>query len=237
MESKLKKKRAAVIAGAVVFAGALIAAYVLYGKELLLLFGDTERFKAWLLGFGAAGRAIFTAIRAVQTVVKIIPAEPLEIGAGCAFGPVEGMLWCMLGTQIGSIVILALSKRFGMAFTRLFVPESKLQSFGFLKDGKRLRPLLFALYLIPGTPKDLITYFVWLTPLKPAEFLLITGIARIPSILTSTLCGNQLIKGNYLSAALIFGATTLAGIIGVAIYRRFESRHNSTTPSATKHAA
>ncbi len=232
MDTKLKRKRAAVVAAAAVLLMALGVVYILYGKELLEFFGDTERFKTWLLSFGAGGRVIFTAIRAAQTVVKFIPAEPLEIGAGCAFGSIEGMLWCMLGTQIGSLVILALSKRFGMAFTRLFVPEKKLDSFSFLNNNARLRSLLFIIYLIPGTPKDLITYFAWLMPINPAEFLLLTGIARIPSILTSTLCGNQLINGNYLDAALIFGATTLAGIVGVAVYRRIEVKRAAALPVA-----
>ena len=232
MDRQLKIKRAAVITTAGILLAAFITAYLLYGKELLAFFTDTARFKAWLLALGGEGKLIFTLIRAAQTVVKFIPAEPLEIGAGCAFGSIEGMLWCMLGTQIGSFVILFLSKRFGTAFTRLFVPENKLKSFDFLKDSARLRSLLFVIYLIPGTPKDLITYFVWLMPIKPVEFLLITGVARIPSIITSTLCGNQLINGNYLSAALIFGATTLAGIIGVAVYKKVESKRAAVHPVA-----
>lgn len=42
------------------------------------------------------------------------------------------------------------------------------------------RRLLFILYFIPGTPKDILTYFVGLTPIKLSEFLVISLIARFP---------------------------------------------------------
>lgn len=239
MDSSLQKKRIAAFAGIGVFAAAMITVYFTCGRELTAFVKDTAAFKAWLCGFGAAGRAVFVGIRALQTVVKIIPAEPLEIGAGCAFGTWGGLLWCMTGTQIGSLVILALSKKLGMRFTSLFVSEDKLKSFEFLRNSERLRELLFGIYLIPGTPKDLITYFVWMTPMKPAEFLLITGIARIPSIITSTLCGSQLISGNYFAAAAIFIGTTVAGAIGMAVYAKFRkaSAKKPKPPEKTPMAA
>ena len=135
---------------------------------------------------GALGPLAFVAIRTVQTVVKIIPAEPLEIGAGYAFGSWWGMALCMLGTAIGSLIIIGLTKLFGMRMVEVFVPREKLQSFRFLQNTKKLNLLLFIIFLIPGTPKDLITYFVGVTPVNPFAFLLLTGIARIPSILSST---------------------------------------------------
>ena len=62
---------------------------------------------------------------------------------------------------------------------------------------------LFILYLIPGTPKDTFTYFVGMLPIKTIPFLIITGIAKIPSIISSTLCGATLADKQYLFAILI----------------------------------
>ena len=46
----------------------------------------------------------------------------------------------------------------------------------------------FLLYFIPGTPKDMFTWLVCLTDENVFMFLLITAVARIPSIVTSTWC-------------------------------------------------
>lgn len=235
MDSMLKKKRIAALAGIGLLAAAMLTAYFTCGRELTAFVKDTAAFKAWLCGLGAEGRVIFVGIRTLQTVVKIIPAEPLEIGAGCAFGTWGGLLWCMVGTQLGSLVILALSRKFGMRFTSLFISEDKLKSFEFLRSSKRLRPLLFVIYLIPGTPKDLITYFVWMTPMSPAEFLLITSIARIPSIITSTLCGSRLVSGDYFAAVAIFIGTAIVGAVGMAVYakiRKSASKKNQPPDKA-----
>ena len=60
-----------------------------------------------------------------------------------------------------------------------------------MKDEQKLDNLIFLIFLIPGTPKDIITYFAGLTPVKFSHFLVITTVARIPSVITSTLAGEQ----------------------------------------------
>ena len=74
-----------------------IFVYLRYGKALWSLVTDAERFRAWIDRFGAWSGVVFVAVRSLQTVVKIVPAEPLEIGSGLLFGAVGGMLLCLLG--------------------------------------------------------------------------------------------------------------------------------------------
>ena len=206
---------------------AFIVCYIKFGGELLAFVSDTERFKAWLDSYGSLGKVIFVSVRALQTVVKIIPAEPLEIGSGYAFGIWGGLFYCMLGTEIGSFVIVALTKLFGMKAVNLFVSEEKINSLGFLKNREKLTTSLFIIYLIPGTPKDVITYLIGVTDYNIWKFLLLTGIARIPSIITSTICGALLGEKNYWLSAGVFIGTAVLGLIGVRIYTVFEKKITS----------
>ncbi|NLA77862.1 MAG: VTT domain-containing protein [Clostridiales bacterium] len=179
-------KKLAVICVCAAAAAAFIGVYARYGQELLSFVRDETAFKSWLEGFKGGGAVLFVIIRAVQTVIKIIPAEPLEIGAGYVYGTWYGLLLCMLGTEIGSLIIIGFTKLFGMKMLNLFVPKNKLESLSYLRDSKKAGPLLFLIYLIPSTPKDLITYLAGFINMKTVTFMLITGIARIPSIITST---------------------------------------------------
>ena len=61
------------------------------------------------------------------------------------------------------------------------------------------------------------------------KFLLITGIARIPSILTSTWCGEQLINKNYVLAAVVFVVTAILSVICGAVYNKIISDRDSKT--------
>ncbi|MBR2417550.1 MAG: TVP38/TMEM64 family protein [Clostridia bacterium] len=203
---------------------AFVVCYIKFGSELLAFISDADRFKAWLESYGHLGKIVFVAVRALQTVVKIIPAEPLEIGSGYAFGVWGGLLYCMLGTEIGSFIIVAITKLFGMKAVNLFVSEEKINSLSFLQNKEKLSISLFIIYLIPGTPKDVITYLIGVTDYNIWKFLLLTGVARIPSIITSTICGSLLGERNYWLSAGVFIGTAVLGLIGVKLYTVFEKK-------------
>lgn len=206
--------------------GIMAFVYIRYGKILWEFFSDIDNLKEWINKFGNLGALVFTLIRSVQTVVKIIPAEPLEIGSGLAFGVWGGMFLCLIGNIIGSIVILFLTRKFGTKIINLFFNENKLNSMAFLKDKQKRRLLLLIIYLIPGTPKDGITYFVGLTDMNLVEFMVMTSFARIPSILSSTICGALLGEKSFSLAAGVFAATLVLSLIGILIYKKISSAYN-----------
>jgi len=226
-KNHLKTLKVLAIAGMALAAASFAVIYYLFGKQLLAFFSDPVEVKAWLDQFGVWSKIVFVAIRAFQTVIKIIPAEPLEIGSGYAFGTWGGLFYCMLGTFIGSLVILLLMKIFGVKLLYLFVSKEKIESYAFLKDNKKLGTTLFFFYLIPGTPKDLVTYLIAFTPMKKSLFLLITSIARIPAIVTSTWCGAKLVEQNYKMAAAIFIVTTVVSVIAMFGYRQYEKKRKA----------
>lgn len=195
------------------------AFYFAVGKKIALFIKDADAFREWLEGFGKSAIFVFICLRVVQIVFKLIPGEALEIAAGCIFGTWEGLLWCMVGSLIGSLIIVLLGKRYGMKIVGLFVSPEKMQSLAFLKDRKRLNFTFFLLYFIPGTPKDMFTWLVCLTDENIFVFLLLTNLARIPSVIASTWCGQELINQNYWVSAAIFGGTVVLAVIGGLIYR------------------
>ena len=130
----------------------------------------------------------------------------------------------MLGTEIGSAIIIILTKIFGMKIVETFVSKEKIESLGFLHNQKKLGITLFIIYLIPGTPKDVITYLIGLTPMKLWVFLILTGIARIPSIITSTMCGEALGVRNWTAAIIIYAVTAVASVVGIYLYKRMSDK-------------
>lgn len=214
-----KTKRILVTVGIGIFILCFAAFYFTVGKQIAFFVKKPEEFRDWLEGFGKSAIFIFLFLRVVQTVLKLIPGEALEIAAGCIFGTWEGLLWCLVGSIIGSLIIIFLGKKYGMKIVGLFVSPERMQSLSFLKNKKRLNFTFFLLYFIPGTPKDMFTWLVCLTDENPFLFILITSIARIPSIVTSTWCGHALIKGNYWLSAGILVGTILLAVIGGVIYK------------------
>ena len=125
--------------------------------------------------------------------------------------------------MIGSFIIIALTRAFGKRLVGAFIPLEKIENLKFLQDKKKVYFSLFFIFLIPGTPKDVLTYVAGITGLNMKKFLLVTGIARIPSIITSTWCGQELIEKNYTLAIIIFASTGILSIICSVIYNRISA--------------
>lgn len=194
------------------------------GRPMVRFISEPSIFRAWVDSHGFWGRLAFAGMMVVQIVIAIIPGEPLEIAAGYTFGVVEGTLLCLAGSVLGSLIVFLFVRRFGIRAVEVFFPREKLLSLKFIQNSRRLNLLVFILFFIPGTPKDIMTYFVPFTPMKLSTWLLISATARIPSIITSTIGGDALGLQNYLFAIIAFAVTLTLSLGGVLLYRHISRK-------------
>ena len=212
---------------AIVVALLFIAAVgYLVGKPMVEFVREPERFRAWVDSSGFVSRVIFVGMVVFQLIIALIPGEPLEMGAGYAFGAVEGTILCIIGCVIGSALVFLFVRRFGVKLVEVFFPREKIRSLRFLQDSRRLNLLTFIVFFIPGTPKDLLSYFIGLTDMKLGTWLFITAVARIPSIVTSTVTGDALGLKDYQFALIAFGVTLALSLAGILVYRRLSARRH-----------
>ncbi len=221
-----RRKKQLAIAGIVIFLLFSLAVCWFVGRPLLRFVSEPERFREWVDSHGLFGRVAFVGMMTLQIVIAFIPGEPLEIGAGYAFGVWEGTLLCLIGALIGSALVFGFVRTCGVRAVEVFFSREKIESLRFLRDERRRNLLTFIVFLIPGTPKDVLSYCVGLTGMRLRTWLLITGIARIPSVITSTVGGDALGMGNHVFAVLVFVLTLIISAIGLLIYRGICRREN-----------
>lgn len=203
----------------------------LVGVPMVRLAGDPAAFQTWVDGFGVWGRLVFVGMVYLQVLVALIPGEPLELAAGYVFGIVEGSLLAMTGILLGSLTVFLLVRRLGPKFVEVFFSKKEIRRLSFLKDPRKARVLAFILMTIPGTPKDLLSYFAGLTPLKTEQWLLIVFVSRIPSLLTSTVSGGLAGQENYILSAVVFALTLAISGIGVLYYRKICKEQDKKEPT------
>lgn len=199
---------------------ALVLIGVRWGKPIVDLVADPESFREWIDERGVWAPVVMVAVVALQILVALIPGEPFEFAAGYAFGAWQGMLLCMIGSFVGGCLAMLLARRYGMKLMRALFPKHDIANLEIFKKPERLTLLTFLLFLIPGTPKDILVYALGLTPMGVMKGIGLTCLARIPSILTSTLSGHALGEEQYLAAVIIYGLTGLASLVAVLIYRK-----------------
>ena len=202
------------------------------GVPMIRLAENPDAFRDWVDASGPWGRILFVGMVVIQVLVAFIPGEPVELAAGYAFGVLEGSLLTMTGFLIGSWIIFLLVRRFGVKLVEVFFSKEKIRQIGFLRNPKKALILSFILMAIPGTPKDFLSYFAGLTPLTLGQWLAIVTIARIPSLLTSTITGAAAGEENYLLSAIMLGITLIISGLGVLYYRKLTQQERQPTESS-----
>lgn len=197
------------------------------GLPLVRLASDPEAFRQWVEGYGPWARAVYMGLVILQILAAVIPGEPLELAGGYVFGAVEGSLLCLAADAVGSILVLLLVRRFGVKLVRVFFSREKLDSLGFLKSSPRRTLLFLLVFMVPGTPKDLLCWFGGLTDMKLPALILIVTLGRIPSVVTSTVGGSALGTKSYGFAAAVFAVTLAVSLAGLYFYHRLQGKNEN----------
>ena len=149
-------------------------------------FEDTDALQLWIGEHYFLGAVLMVILCALQVVIALIPGEVLEIAAGYCFGGLWGLVICLIGIMLGSVIAILLARRFGRRLVESLYPREKIDALPILNDPKKRNAMTFLLFLIPGTPKDLFTYVIGMTEMSIPLYIALTMFARIPSIIMST---------------------------------------------------
>lgn len=208
----------------------LIALAWLIGPPLLEAVRNKESFRLWIDRQGLWKYLIMIGIMAAQIVVALVPGAPVEMAAGYAFGVWGGVALCLIGTAIGNSIVILMTRTFGMRLVRLFVDDDKIESMTgrLTRERKRMGLVIFLLFLLPGTPKDLMTYVAGLLPIPLSRYLILTSLARIPAMLGNALGGSMLGRQNYKAALITMTVVVVISAIAFLIYHLTE--RNRTKP-------
>lgn len=178
-----------------------------------------EKFKEEIQSSGVTSIFILLGLQAVQILLPILPGEPIEILAGMCYGPIGGFIFLIISVFLITALIFLAVRKLGRSFVYGVCSEEKikkLENSKIFKNPKKVEYIMLILFLIPGTPKDLLVYIGGLLPIKPLRFILISTFARIPSMISSTVAGSSIVEGNWKFGILLYIITFL--IVGIIIF-------------------
>ena len=227
MEDRNKNKK--LIAGILMAVAVIIIALVciFVGIPLIKLAGRPQEFRDWVDSKGIWGPVLYVALVIFQILIAFIPGEPLEIVAGYVFGTFKGTLLCILAASLGSIIVLLLVRKFGKALLEIYFDKEKIENLKFLQSSQKKIVIFLILFIVPGTPKDLLCYYGGLTDIPMPLLIFICTVCRFPSIITSTIGGNALGTGEYGFAVIVFAVTAVISAVGIFIYNRLSKKEEN----------
>ena len=213
----------------VVCALVIVAALVLglcwrYLPDVYAWLSNPDAVHAYVEQHAALSRLAIIGVNTLQIVLAFLPGEPIELASGYAFGFWEGTAACLVASAAGSSLVYWAVRRWGWKVMGLFFTRVQFERFSWLKDARKLEFIMLVIFLIPGTPKDFLTYFAGLTRMRFGAVLAIATVGRIPSIVTSTVAASAFGAGEYgVMVVSMVIAVLLAGL-GAIAYRSLEAK-------------
>ncbi|MBU0995424.1 MAG: VTT domain-containing protein [Proteobacteria bacterium] len=180
--------------------------------SLYLFLSDKEQIKVFITNNKRAAPLVFILIQILQVIFAPVPGEATGFIGGYIFGTTLGFLYSSVGLLTGSCLNFFIGRIIGVTVIRKLVSEKTITSYDrfFKKQGIIT---LFLLFVIPGFPKDILSYLAGISMIPFKFFFLVACFGRMPGTLALSLQGEFLFQGQYGIFAVIFGLfLILAGL-------------------------
>ena len=182
-----------------------------------------ENFRSEMNELGASSFFVLLGLQVAQILLIVLPAEPLEILSGMCYGTLGGAIFITFSTFLSTVIIYFLVNKLGKKFLYQFISKEKIdkiENSKLLKDTKKIEFIIFLLFFIPVTPKDLLVYIGALLPIKPIRFMVISTFSRLPSIISATMVGNSITVGNWVVPVVVYSITAIIAILALYISKK-----------------
>ena len=203
-------------------------AVALWESGFLQRLSSREQLIVSLRSPGVKGPLLCIAIQFVQVVVFFIPGEITQFAAGYVFGGAMGFLYSVAGIMLGSAFNFFFARVVGRPVIEKLIPGPTLDKINHALNNARGKSAMFLLFLLPGMPKDAMSYGAGLTTMSLVEFIVVSGLGRSPALLVSILLGAQAYRKDY-RGMLITGLVVAAAIAGYYLYER-RRKQQETVP-------
>ena len=252
MNRELKRKLFYLLFIILIFVGILIAIFHGNGVIHQALFhlknsqGKIEEMRHAILSHGILSPFLFMGLQVTQVIFAPIPGEASGFLGGYLFGVWPSFLYSTIGLTLGSWIAFAIGRLLDDIIRPRLHKTKLYHRFNHLVCGGEF-VVPFVLFLLPGFPKDSLSYLLGLSSMPLPVFLFISAVGRMPGTLLLSLQGAKVYQGNYIQLALLLLLSAAVGVPCIMFrhkilvwlsrynHRTQKKEHNSTdreTPDA-----
>lgn len=181
--------RLAVAALLVALLAVTVLLVTLWREPVLGLFFDRARLEESVRHLGSAGPVAIIALQVAQVLLSPIPGHVVALAGGYLYGPWLGTLYSMIGLMLGTMATVWLVRRWGRPLVERLVDPTTLARVDRF-SARRGAPVLFATFLVPFLPDDIILLVAALGEVPVPGILFASFFGRLPSVFVSTWLGH-----------------------------------------------
>lgn len=185
----------------------------LWFPEVLNRFKTLEEINAFLSQYHTSSIFIYIGLQIIQIIICIIPGQMLQFASGYAYYFWIGFFLSIVGIALGTAITFYLARILGKNAMHILFGEKRINHFIEMLNSKRAYMVIFILYLIPGFPKDLITYAAGVSEIKLKPYLILSLVGRTPALMVSIMLGAMTRTGSYTNVILLCVAVAFLSLV------------------------
>jgi len=166
-------------------------------RWMVRLYSDKKLLKETVRAWGWMAPLVFIAIQALQVIISPIPGEVTGPVGGALFGTLWGVIYSTIGLTGGTLFCFWVGRKWGEPLIRPWMSERHWDRMSFILEAEGAI-LCFILYLIPGFPKDIISYLFGLSPMPFWLFAVVSTVGRLPGTWISSYFGAHVGEQQYI---------------------------------------
>jgi len=186
-------------------------------KWLMRLYEDKHLLKETVRSWGWLAPLVFIAIQALQVIISPIPGEVTGPVGGALFGTFWGVVYSTIGLTAGTLFCFWVGHRWGEPLVRAWLSDHNWNRMNFILEAEGAI-ICFILYLIPGFPKDIISYLFGISPMPFWVSAVASTVGRLPGTVLSSYFGAHVADPQYIGA-IAFLAVVVAVCLPLYYYR------------------
>lgn len=201
-----------------IVAGIPLYIYFCHG-DWLRRFEDVQEVIAFLERYETESIPIYLGLQVLQIVISVLPGQVFQIAAGYMYPFWLALVLAMIGAVLGTAITFGLAKLLGQDFLHQFFGEEKIDYYIERLNSRQAYTIVFLLYLIPGIPKDVVSYAAGASEMRFKPFLILSAAGRLPGMTGSLLMGWMLEGEHYIGLGIVTGIAVIS-FLACIIFRR-----------------
>lgn len=170
---------------------------------------------------GVWGPVLIVSLMTLAVVATPIPSAPIAVAAGAAYGHTMGMIYVVIGAELGAILAFLIARFLGRDVIGRWFGD-RLTA-GWLGSQNALTGFVFVSRLMPFISFDIVSYIAGLSRLHFWRFAVATLAGIIPASFVLAHFGSETVSGDptrAIWAAIGLGALTLSPLLIAALRDR-----------------
>lgn len=184
-----------------------------YHREFITEFKSLDDITAFLQKYKLASIPIYIGLQALQIIISILPGQAFQLAAGYLYKFLFGLTFSLAGAALGTTISFYIAKILGRDAVHIFFGREKTSYYLEQLNSRKAYTLVFVLYLIPGLPKDVVSYIAGVSEMRFKPFLLLSLTGRLPGMCGCLLIGDLYLHGHYIVMGCVAALAVIAFII------------------------